>query len=188
MKNPLAEKILFLRVKNRDKDAYAEFYDLYVEKIYRFIYFKVSSVSDAQDLTSEVFLKMWQRLKDGKEVKNLNSFIYIIARNSVIDFYRQRSQRDDKERSIDDSERPIHLIDEKNDLIRKKIMASDMEVVTKGLANLKDEYREVVMLRFMDELSIAEIANILNKSKGAVRVIIHRALSALKENINSFNE
>jgi len=186
MKNPLAEQILFLQVKNRDKEAYARFYDLYAERIYRFIYFKVNSVVDAQDLTSEVFLKLWQTIKNGKEIKKLNAFIYIIARNSVIDFYRHKSRRESKEQAIDGAI-PLFIADEKNDLLKKQLIDSDLATVVQGLGNLKDEYREVIILRFMDELSVAEIAKILKKSSGAVRVIIYRALKALKETINPLN-
>lgn len=180
MKNPLAKKILFLKVKNQDKEAFGQFYDLYVNRIYRFIFFKVNSVSDAQDLTSEVFLKLWQHLNEGKEVKNLNSYIYIIARNSVIDFYRQRV----KDSVTVSQENSPEISDEQADLMKKQVLDSDWSQVLKSLKKLKDEYREIIILRFLDELTIREIASVLNKSNGSVRVLIHRALKALKENLN----
>ncbi len=182
MRNRLAEQILFLKVKNKDKEAFGKFYDLYISRIYRFIFFKVNSVSDAQDLTSEVFLKLWQYIRDGKKIENLNAFIYMIARNSVIDFYRQRSRRDEKEELIEENN-PPRIIDERNDLASQQAISSEVSAMLKGLENLKDEYKEVIVLRYLDELSITEISDVLNKSKGSVRVLIHRALNVLKQTV-----
>lgn len=180
MKNPLSQQILFLKVKNQDPEAYGQFYDLYVKRIYRFIYFKVNSVSDSQDITSEVFLKLWQYLREGKEIKNLNAFIYIVARNLVVDFYRQRRQ---EALSINDDKAP-EIIDGRSDILKEQMVDSDLQATIKGMDRLKDEYKEAIILKYFDELSISEIAEILNKSKGAVRVLLHRALKALKDNIN----
>lgn len=182
MHNPLAKKILFLKVKNQDPEAYGQFYDVYVAKIYRFIFFKVNSAPDAQDLTSEVFLKLWQCIKEGKEIRNLNAFIYMIARNSVIDFYRQRT-KDRESVSLNDNDAG-DIKDEKKDLWQEKMLSSDMESILKGLERLKDEYKEVIILRFLDDLSISEMGQILNRSNGSIRVLLHRATKALKENLN----
>lgn len=183
MKIRLSEKILFLKVKHKDKEAFGKFYDLYVPRIYRFIFFKVNSTHDAQDLTSEVFLKVWQYVKEDREILNLNAFTYMVARNSVIDFYRQKSKKDDKEQLIEENAIP-RIIDERGDLAEKQSISFDVQNVLDGLENLKDEYKEVVVLRYLDELSIEEISQILGKSKGSVRVLIFRALNALKNSVN----
>lgn len=182
MRNPLEKKILFLKVKNQDKEAYSQFYDLYINRIYRFVFFKVNNVHDAQDLTAETFLKLWQYIKEGKEIDNLNAFIYIVARNAVIDFYREKKKRQTE--SLEESD-ASELIDEGKNLLEEQIIGSDLKEVLAGLESLKDEYREVIALRFLDELSISEIAEVLNKSKGAVRVLLHRALQALKDNVHA---
>jgi RNA polymerase sigma-70 factor (ECF subfamily) len=181
MKNPIADKILFLRVKNKDHEAYGRFYDLYVERIYRFVYFKVSSVDDAKDLTSEVFLKLWQYIKDGKPIHNLNALTYMIARNCVIDFYRARARRDENEEKVADEH--ITIIDDEGDILIQKIKDAEMAEVLATLKKLKDEYREVIVLRYLDELSIKEISKILDKSPGSVRVLLYRALNAIKTTI-----
>jgi len=176
MKNPLIEKILFLRVKNKDHEAYGQFYDLYVERIYRFIFFKVNSEEDAKDLTSEVFLKTWQYLKADKPIKNLNAFVYMVARNSVIDFYRSKSKKEITEEfvsNIADNDLASRLLD-------KQLADSETAELLTALKTLKEEYREAITLYYLDELNIKEISLILQKSPGAVRVLIHRALNALK--------
>lgn len=179
MKSPLNLKILFLKVKNQDPEAFGKFYDLYVARIYRFVFFKINSVSDAQDITSEVFLKLWQSVKAGKDIQNLNAFTYMIARNMVIDFYRQNNHRE--EPIFEDHQ---NIPDEQKDLLRQQIMDSELTDVLKGIENLKDEYKEVIILKYLDELSHSEIASILHKSNGAVRVLLFRATKALKENVH----
>ncbi len=180
MKNPFNQKILFLKVKAQDPEAYGKFYDLYVKRIYRFIYFKVNSVAETQDLTSETFLRVWQSIREGKEIRNLNAFIYIIARNLVIDFYRRKNT---DAVSLDDENAP-EIPDSGKDILQEQMIDSDLQATIKGLDKLKDEYKEAIVLKYFDELSISEIAEVLNKSKGAVRVLLHRALNTLKENIN----
>jgi len=180
MKSPLNLQILFLKVKNQDPEAFGQFYDLYVTRIYRFIFFKINSISDAQDITSEVFLKLWQYLKEGKNIKNLNAFTYMIARNMVIDFYRKNHKFDE---SISDEH--INIPDEQKDILKQQIMDSELHDVLKGIENLKDEYKEIIILKYLDELSNSEIASVLHKSNGAVRVLLYRAIKALKENINN---
>ncbi len=180
MKSPFSDKILFLKITKLDPEAYGQFYDLYIEKIYRFIFFKVNSTTDAQDLTSETFLKLWQCLKEGKEIKNLNSFVYTIARNLVIDFYRRNARREQE--TIDQEE--LNKIPDETDFLQKQDVDAQLQGVLGGLDKLKDEYREVIVLRFLNELSISEISGVLGKSGGSVRVLLHRAMKTLKESIN----
>lgn len=181
MKNPLEKKILFLKVKNQDKEAYAKFYDLYIERIHRFIFFKVNSTSEAQDLTSETFLKLWQAIREGREIRNLNAFIYVIARNLVIDFYRRQSSENCSTDEVAES----LVATSHQEIIDRQTINSELGSVIKGLDNLKDEYKEVIVMKFLDEMSIGEIAEVVKKSRGAVRVLIHRALKALRENLQS---
>jgi RNA polymerase sigma-70 factor (ECF subfamily) len=182
MRNWLKEKIIQNQLQKKDPDAFSEIYDLYVSKIYRFIYFKVSSVEEAEDLTSEVFLKTWQYINEGKgEIKHIGALLYRIARNIVIDYYRERAQ---KEKMNDELTDDLEIASDEFD---KMQISLEMENIEKNLRELKDEYREVIILRFIEELSISEIAQILEKSKGAVRVLIFRSLETLKEILNEKN-
>lgn len=173
----LSQKFLLLKLKTKDPEVFGEFYDLYVKKIYRFIYFKVSSHEEAEDLTAETFLKIWQYIFTNKRIDNLNAFTYQVARNLVIDFYRARSQQ----RLIKDPEDILEkLVDPEMRVDQKIELTSDFVELEKYLRQLKDEYREIIILKYIDELTVPEIAKILNKSRGNVRVLIHRALNALK--------
>jgi RNA polymerase sigma-70 factor (ECF subfamily) len=176
----LQEKILVGKLNLKDKDAFSALYDLYLDKIYRFIYFKVPTVAEAEDLTSQVFLKVWQMALNEriKISESFQSLIYKIARNLVIDHYRSSSSAREKNTvSLDEA---INVA--RNEALENKIdVRLEMEQIGHKLRKLKSEYQEVITMHFIDELTIKEIANILDKKRGNVRVTIHRALKALKE-------
>ncbi|MEA2088277.1 MAG: RNA polymerase sigma factor [Patescibacteria group bacterium] len=175
----IKEKILLTKVRAGDKEAFGQLYDLYVERIYRFIYFKVSRASDAEDLSSEVFLRSWKYISDGAEVKNFKAFLYRISRNVIIDFYRKNYGKytlNIEDEAIVDNLRA-------NNLIEKIDINIQIKEVMKALDKLKEEYRESILLRFVEDYSISEIAEIMNRSNGAVRVLLHRAIESLKKKL-----
>ncbi len=174
--NKIKEKIILTKIKAGDQNAFAELYDFYVDKIYRFIYFKVPTTNDAEDLTSEVFLRVWQYIRDNIEIDNLKAFLYRVSRNAVIDFYRKNNK---KETMSLDSVEVIDTMRTEN-LIEKIDNSIKIEKIYQKLDKLKEEYREVILFRFVDEYSIKEIAEIMGKSKGAIRVLLHRALEKIR--------
>lgn len=169
------------QLKNRDREVFIAVYDQYVKDIHRFIYFKIGSREEADDLTSMVFLKTWNYIQTSslESASTLRSLLYKIARNAIVDYYRDNGVK--IELSLDDDKRPLHIIDDKQDLPLSIETKSDLELIKSKLSLLKDEYREVLILRFTNDLSLSEIADISGKSKGNVRVLLHRALAALKE-------
>jgi RNA polymerase sigma-70 factor (ECF subfamily) len=177
------EKELLLKVANGDKEAFGQLYDFYAPKVFRFVRLKVRSQALAEDLSSESFLRIWEYLqKEGKKVEqSFQALLYTIARNLIIDFYRKKSSQ---ELSLDDDfikflalNRPIG--DEKRDLELKEQIYD----VHKSIMDIKEEYQDVIILYYVDELSVAEIAEIMGKSQGAIRVLIHRALRSLKKRL-----
>lgn len=177
-KDKLREKILLYRLTTkRDPDAFAELYDAYVQRIYRFVFFKVGSREEAEDLTSEVFLKAWGYVNDGKEVKSFSGLLYRVARNCIIDLYRNRATHPEVSLGEDDD------VSDKNKWSERVGATVASQEVVKILKKLKQEYQEVITLRYVDELEIDEIAEIINKSNLTVRVTLHRALKKLKEMI-----
>ena len=178
IQSQLKEKWLLYELKvKKDPAAYGKLYDLYAEKIYRFIYFKVSSVADAEDLTAEVFLKTWEHINSGKEVRKFAGLLYRIARNKVVDFYRHRQVAG--ETQID--EMMLKQLSDEGGAAERLTTLNEAEAVIKNLKKLKDEYREVLTLRYVDELTLGEIAEILGKSQVNARVLLHRALKTLKK-------
>lgn len=180
MKAPWHEQILLHRLyEGRQADAFGELYDVYVEPIYRFIAFKVRTNDEAEDLTAEVFLKTWEYIqRRERRIDNFRAFIYRLARNIVVDHYRQSAR---KELAIGDEE--LSAIPESMDKHIATLVerGSDVALAESKLRLLKDEYREALILRYIEDYPIADIAKIMEKSRGAVRVILHRALIALRQ-------
>jgi len=177
----LKEHLLFAKIKKQDREAFIEAYDLYNAQIYRFIYFKIGNTADAHDITSAVFLKAWNHIQE-KSVENsdtLKSLFYKIARNTIIDEYRKSSGF--TALSLDNENFPIDIKDETKNPAREMEIKSDLVLIEEKLLQLKDECREVIILKYIDELSIGEIAKILDKSRGAVRVLLHRSMKTLRE-------
>lgn len=175
------EKQLLQQLKSQDKEAFIKVYDDYVQDVYRFVYFKVGKEAEAQDLTSMIFLKAWNYIQTNSlsDSKTLRALVYKIARTSIIDHYRESSNK--LEISLDDEEHPVEIIDDQQDMAADLDQAQNLNLIRQQLPLLKEEYREVIVLRFVDDLSLEEIAAVTGKSRGNVRVILHRALAALKE-------
>ncbi|MBI4268657.1 RNA polymerase sigma factor [Candidatus Uhrbacteria bacterium] len=174
------EKIILYRIHHGDADAFAEVYDAFSEKIYRFIYLKVPTGQDAEDLTAETFLKCWHHLHNQKSVANLQAFLYQVARNCVVDFYRKRGSAVTE--SLDEIEDTVVVADRTDlSLEEKMVLKGDIAKIEVALRKLKDSYREVLVLHYLNELSVGEVAKIIGKSNGATRVLLHRGLKAVKE-------
>lgn len=175
------EKKIYSKIKNRDHEAFMKAYDLYIDDIYRFVYFKVGDSEEAKDLTSSVFLKTWNYIQNEsvKDCKTLRALIYKVARNTIIDHYRKNSQATKVPLEYEDGT-AIDIEDEGQTVLEKLEILSEYKIVEEKIKELKDEYREVIILRYVNDLSVAEISQIIGKSKGNVRVIISRSLKALK--------
>ncbi len=179
MPSKLNEKILLYKLlTERDPEAFAALYDIYLTRIYRFVYFKVSSHEEAEDLTSEVFLKTWHYIQEKREVESFSGLLYRIARNCIIDLYRQKAS---KPEIFTDEE--IDASDEGKWLGAMNVKAENQQLFI-ALKKLKQEYQEVLTLKYIDELEIDEISAITEKGRVAVRVTLHRALKKLREIID----
>ena len=160
------------------KKEFIELYDNYSSRIYRFIILKVNSQEDSEDLTSEAFFKFWESVKRKNKINNPKALLYKIAVNLVTDFYRKKSR---KEISLDSKESILSDIRDKNDLNIQTTVNSDMDGIKKAISELKETHQNVIVWRYLDELSIKEISHILDKPEGSTRVLIHRAMKELKK-------
>ena len=161
-------------MNNRAKDEFSLIYDQHITKIYRFIFLKVSSREIAEDLSSEVFTRTWSEFNK-QEIKNIQAFLYGVARNLIADHYRVQGRI-----KIVSVEATFDVEDEQEDLQEQANIGSDMEMIKKALSDLKDDYQDLIIWRYLDELTIPEISEITRKSEENVRVGIHRALKSLK--------
>jgi RNA polymerase sigma-70 factor, ECF subfamily len=159
------------------KKEFSKIYDQYIGKIYRFIFLKVSSEEIAQDLCSETFIKALGAFKQEK-IDNPQAFLYKIAKNLVIDHYRDKGRT--KIVSSDD----LPIIDPRPSLAENAALSSDLEIVKNGISNLKEDYQNVIIWHYLDDLPICEVAKLLDRSEEATRVLLCRALESLRGNIN----
>ncbi len=175
------DKQTLSRLKNKDKEVFIKVYDDFAGDIYRFVYFKVGHSEEAKDLTSMVFLKTWNHIQNNSLTSSstLRALLYKVARTSIVDYYRENGMK--LEVSLDDEEHPIDLADENVDLAANMDRNADLTRIKNKLPLLKEEYREIIVLKFINDLDIDEISEVTSKTKGNVRVLLHRALAALKE-------
>jgi len=165
---------------SKNEQLFIRLYDQYAVQIYRFIFLKTSSPQDAEDLTSEVFFRFW---KNNQEADNARALLYRIANNLVVDFYRKK---DSQEVMFIEANKGVlaEAIGE-TDLRGKAELDSEMKQIVQSLDKMKDEYQNIIIWHYLEDLSIKEIAQILDKSQGTVRVLIHRALNSLKKKLKS---
>lgn len=167
---------LVKKVQEGDKDAFGKIYDLLLERVYRFVYFRVGSKEDAEDLTEIIFVKIWKNISSYKQKGiSFEAWVFRIARNTVIDHYRTKKQKitlneDIKETVQDESPTP-------EDILHDKMLK---EVIFAKMKELPDSYREIIILKFIEEKDNKEISDILEKPIDHIRVLQSRALKALK--------
>lgn len=176
MKRTSERLLLYKIISRRDTESYGELYDLYIEKIYRFIYFKVHNKEDAEDLSSEVFLRAWQYIiqKSPATIDSVSGLLFSIARNAVIDLYRKRAQKPTVSIEI-----VSEIVSENKELERVEL-AEESGRIIELIKKLKQDYQEVLILKYVEGLKTAEISRVLGKSALSVRVLLHRALKKLK--------
>ncbi len=174
------DKKLKERIKNKDQKAFEELYDQNADDIYRFIFFKTGKKEEANDLCSLSFLKTWEHIQKNSlsNKETLRALLYKITRNVIIDYYR--SSRQDNV-SLDDEENKIDVVDENINIELEISTQIDYELLSQKMMEIKNEYREIVVMRYVNELSLDEIAEITGKKKMNIRVLLHRALKALKD-------
>ncbi len=169
---------LILQAARGDGEAFGVLYDHYHPQIYRFIYLKVGRREEAEDLAHQVFLHAWERFPDYEHRGHpLSSWLYRIARNAVVDFYRSRRDAYVLE------ELDAQILPSSENLEEAAELALTLTAVRQALSELKPAYQDVVILRFVEELSVRETAAALGKSEGAVKLLQHRAVSELKKRL-----
>ena len=157
-------------------EQFSQIYDQYIAKIYRFVYLKVDSQETAQDITSKVFLKGWEAFQVQRDaVKNPGAFLYQIARNAVVDHYRAKGRS--KEVSADASP---EIVDPRADAKEQAILSADISAIKQSIKKLEPEYQDIIIWHYLDDMTIPEIAKLVDRPAGTVRVMLHRGLKDLK--------
>jgi len=158
--------------------AYSEFNDA----IFRYCYTQTSNRDKALDLAQETFTRAWQYLASGKKVEQMRPFLYRIASNAIIDDRRKK-----KSTSLDS------MLEEGYDYADESDEAEQHEIAFEGnqaldaLKELDDKYKDVLIMRYVDEMAVKEIAEAIGESENNTSVRIHRGLEKLKNLIGEKN-
>ncbi len=155
---------------NPEQD-FLKIYDELAESLWRHAYFRVSSKELAEDLVSETFLKAWDKYR-ANPVDNLKALLYRILHNLIIDYYRGNHH----DISLDDM-----LVEPAAPHSTEVDVKIEVDMLRQHLDKMPEIYKQVLLWRYVDDLSIADIAELLGKTSGHVYVIIHRALKHLKD-------
>jgi RNA polymerase sigma-70 factor (ECF subfamily) len=173
------EAALVDRARKGDAEAFGRIYELHLDRIYRYVYYRVGSTSEAEDLTEHVFMKAWEAI--GRyEHRGLPfaAWLYRMAHNAVIDHYRARRPTTPIDETFD-------LEDERQHPVAAADANFDREELKVAIKRLNSDQQTVILLRFVEGLSHAEVGKIVGKSEGAVRVIQHRALGVMARFLRS---
>jgi RNA polymerase sigma-70 factor (ECF subfamily) len=166
---------LILRAQRGDREAVATLYQMHVDLIYRYIYFRIPTQHDAEDLTAEVFVQMVERLPDYRITgAPFEAWLYRIAASRVADFYRGRKRQSDDEIPEDISDDSPGI----EDLLEQEQLIGPLRA---ALLRLPEEHQNILVLRFIERKSHEEVAELLGKSVTAVKSAQHRALTRLTD-------
>lgn len=169
------EQGLVRQAQQGDKDAFAELYEAYFDKIYRYVVLKISNKAEAEDMTQQVFLKAYQSIGSFKwKGVPFSAWLFRIAHNQMVDFVRKQSKRPTvhlEESMVSSDDNPLQTVERRFDIERLRLATRQLTAAQ----------QEVISLRFAGGLAIAEVARTMGKSEGAIKALQHSAVAALRK-------
>jgi RNA polymerase sigma-70 factor (ECF subfamily) len=175
----IKDEHLAMRAMQGDGDAFGMLYERYVHAIFRYVMIRVGHREEAEDLVTAIFLRAWHALGRFRARKgSFRTWLYSIASHALIDHYRCSKP----ECGLDEADPFRARGREPEDCLAAK---EERAHLLSALGKLQPDYQEVIALRFADGLSHAEAAEIMGRSDGAVRVLQHRALIALRQAVTA---
>ncbi len=163
------------RARGGDRHAFGELYDTHVESVYRYVLYRVREPSDAEDLTSEVFTRAFANIHRYRwQGKSFLAWLYTIARNAVTD--RRR-----RERPTVDLDDAFGVAEEGPTAHDRAVTGEQVDALRGAVKHLTSEQQEVLVLRFVQDMSSRQVAKMLGKNEGAIRALQFRALGRLRK-------
>ncbi|MBN2084423.1 MAG: sigma-70 family RNA polymerase sigma factor [Anaerolineales bacterium] len=177
---PLTEQsdaILVARARGGDSEAFGSLYRRYVDPIYRYLFARLGESKEAEDLTEDVFFRAFQALGTYHEQGwPFSAFLYQVAKNVLIDYYRR--QKTEVGYAI-----PSPVLESLRPLDEHVIRDEQIRDLRRAMEEIPLNYREVIILRIILAMPTAVVANWMNLTEGATRVLLHRALASLRSKI-----
>jgi RNA polymerase sigma-70 factor (ECF subfamily) len=167
------------QAKRGNSEAFGRIYDVLSKPLFNFLFARLRQKETAEDLLQTVFLKVWHNLDSYKPTKKakFSTWVFQIANYTLIDHWRTRKETTD-----------ISLVENLSNFALDPKLYEKYDYLWAALKSLPDEYQTVIELRFRQDLSIPEIAEIMDKSQVGVRVLQHRAIKALREQLIQMNK
>jgi len=169
------EESLVRRAQQRDQEAFAQLYEGHFDKIYRYVVLRIGNEAEAEDVTQQVFLNALQSISSFRwKGVPFSAWLFRIAHNQVVDYLRKKTRQATE--SLDES-----LVISKSDpqlVVEQRLDIEQLMLATKQLTKAQ---QEVIALRFVSELSTAQVAKVMGKSEGAVKALQHSAIVALRK-------
>jgi len=156
-------------------DSFLQAYDQYADAIFRHCFFRVFDRERAQELMQEAFMKTWEVVAGGQEIQNLRAFLYRVANNLIIDNARKKKSASLEKMQEEQGFDPGHDI---RNSLDATIEGKDL---VKLVSALEPKYREVLMMRYVDDLTPKEIAAIIDETENNVSVRLHRATQQIRD-------
>jgi RNA polymerase sigma-70 factor (ECF subfamily) len=169
-----------------DNQAFGLIYEKYLDQIYRYVFYRVKEKMVAEDLTEEIFLKVWKSIGtfSGKG-HSLSTWLYRIAHNHTMDFFRAKRNWLVSTEKVSTCSEIISTIGDPEQIAQNKLMQEEiMELVS----TLPDQQKEIIILKFIEGLNNYEIEQITGRSQGSIRITQMRALSALQHKLKEKEE
>lgn len=176
----VTEENAVAKASQGDGEAFSFLYEHNVTRIYNYIYYRIGSEADAEDLTARVFYRAFGHINTYVEKGvPFSAWLYRIAHNLIANFHRDSHRR--REVPLEDQpEMPHHADHPESALVKSQ----EVEQLLKGIRRLTSDRQQLLILKFVEDYSNAEIADIMGKSEGAIKSLYHRALIALRVEMN----
>jgi RNA polymerase sigma-70 factor, ECF subfamily len=170
-----SDEALVTRAQAGDKEAFLQLYQRYVETVYRRLRSRIPA-ADLDDLTQDIFIGLMHSLGQFKGQARFSTWLYTIVSRRIADYYRSRQRKNDGMLSLDDTNTP--------QIASPEELPEDAALLQGAIGKLPEHYREVLLLRFADDLPFAEIAAQKGQSLEAIKSLYRRALQALKQQMH----
>lgn len=178
--NPKIDELRLIKAAKKDPKAFGALYNLYVERVFKYLYSRTGNITEAEDLTSQTFLSAFECFNRYRQDGHFSSWLFTIARNKAMDHFRQKKNL----RSLEEVVEPP----EHHDLLRGVITSEQTIALRNIITALPDKERELLRLRFLAEMSFPEIAHLLRRNKDAVKKSTYRLLARLHSQLEVTNE
>jgi RNA polymerase sigma-70 factor (ECF subfamily) len=176
-REPLDENALIEKAK-QDRKAFGKLYELHIDRIYNYVYYRVGNSHDAEDLTARVFFRAIQHIHNYQEQGvPFSAWLYRIARNMLANWYRDNSKR---QMISLDSIRQQHAVDDPESTTE---IQEDRDALLAGILRLPPDRQELLILKYVERMSNAEIGQIMRRSEGAIKSLYHRTMLSLRDDL-----